>query len=122
MFIIFQLTNSVGKVRIASVDNDYRAFQTVEERTNDGECIIEIYDFPAEFKTTDLFNIFAAYRNRNFQIKWVDDTHALGIFPCPLIGELCSTTFSTLKCPCREIQFKCELRIIWDDHRWDNYS
>lgn len=87
IFIIFQLTNSVGKVRIASVDNDYRAFQSVEERTNDGECVIEIYDFPAEFKTTDLFNIFAAYRNRSFQIKWVDDTHALGVFPCPLIGE-----------------------------------
>ncbi|XP_046658404.1 dentin sialophosphoprotein isoform X1 [Homalodisca vitripennis] len=82
-----ELTNSVGRVRVTSVDSDYRPYQSIEERTSDGECVIEIYDFPAEFKTTDLFNIFAAYRNKNFQIKWVDDTHALGVFPSPLMAD-----------------------------------
>lgn len=85
---VLQLTKSVGKVRVTSADSDYRPYQSIEERTNDGESVIEIYDFPAEFKTTDLFNVFAAYSNKNFQIKWVDDTHALGVFPSPVIGTL----------------------------------
>lgn len=77
----------MGKVRVASAESDYRPYQSIEERSNDGECVIEIYDFPAEFKTSDLINIFAAYRSKNFQIKWVDDTHALGVFPSPLMGK-----------------------------------
>lgn len=88
IFVVTQLTNSVGSVRITTADSDYRPYQSLEERSNDGECVIEIYDFPAEFKTSDLMNIFAAYRNKNFQIKWVDDTHALGVFPSPLMGKL----------------------------------
>lgn len=82
----FQLTKSVGRVKITTAKSDYRQFQTEEERSGDGECIIEIYDFPAEFKTNDLLNIFAAYRNRGFHIKWVDDTHALGVFGSPVVG------------------------------------
>lgn len=85
--LIEELTRNVGRVKVATADSDYRSYQTSDERSTDGECIIEIYDFPAEFKTHDLLTIFAAYRNRNFHIKWVDDTHALGIFSSPLVAD-----------------------------------
>lgn len=103
--------------------------------------IVEIYDFPAEFKTEDLLKLFQAYqyvefnvlqyfinrfqvscqlqnsdfwhgkvpvlstfrlvvsfsflllcyfyvfRQRGFDIKWIDDKHALGLFSSPVAGK-----------------------------------
>ena len=44
--------------------------------------IIEIYEFPIEFKNE---NIYGAFRevlgNQEFDLKWVDDTHCIGVFP-----------------------------------------
>lgn len=42
--------------------------------------VIEIYDFPQEFRTEDLLRIFCSYQKKGFNITWVDDTHALGVF------------------------------------------
>lgn len=42
--------------------------------------IVEIYDFPEEFKTEDLLKLFQCYQQRGFDIKWIDETHALGLF------------------------------------------
>lgn len=79
--------NAIGKVSVQKATQDYRPFQTVEERSSDGECIIEIHDFDHNVKTEDLLCIFAPYRgNGEFQIVWVDDTHALAVFSSPLIG------------------------------------
>ena len=81
---------SVGKVKIQRATQDYRSYQTADERTSDGECILEVYDFPADFKTDDLLTIFAPYRSdKGFQLVWVDDTHALVVFSSPIIGEFC---------------------------------
>ncbi|XP_075699190.1 coiled-coil domain-containing protein R3HCC1L isoform X2 [Rhinoderma darwinii] len=49
--------------------------------------VIEIFDFPAEFKTEDLVRAFASYQKKGFDIKWVDDTHALGIFSSPIAAR-----------------------------------
>ncbi|XP_073408926.1 coiled-coil domain-containing protein R3HCC1L isoform X1 [Dendrobates tinctorius] len=49
--------------------------------------VIEIYDFPAEFKTEDLLRAFASYQKKGFDIKWVDDTHALGVFASPITAR-----------------------------------
>ncbi|XP_029013545.1 coiled-coil domain-containing protein R3HCC1L [Betta splendens] len=46
--------------------------------------IVEIYDFPPEFKTEDLLKLFQCYQQRGFDIKWIDDTHALGLFSSPI--------------------------------------
>ncbi|XP_019473273.1 coiled-coil domain-containing protein R3HCC1L isoform X1 [Meleagris gallopavo] len=46
--------------------------------------VIEIYDFPPDFRTEDLLRIFCSYQKKGFDIKWVDDTHALGIFSSPI--------------------------------------
>ncbi|KAM7418782.1 hypothetical protein PAMA_016082 [Pampus argenteus] len=49
--------------------------------------IVEIYDFPAEFKTEDLLKLFQCYQQRGFDIKWIDDKHALGLFSSPIAAR-----------------------------------
>ncbi|XP_005885444.1 PREDICTED: coiled-coil domain-containing protein R3HCC1L isoform X1 [Myotis brandtii] len=52
--------------------------------------VIEIYDFPQEFRTEDLLRVFCSYqwmRKKGFDIKWVDDTHALGVFSSPITAR-----------------------------------
>nr|XP_006630620.1 PREDICTED: coiled-coil domain-containing protein R3HCC1L [Lepisosteus oculatus] len=49
--------------------------------------IVEIYDFPAEFKTEDLLRSFHSYQQKGFDIQWVDDTHALGLFSSPIAAK-----------------------------------
>lgn len=39
-----------------------------------------------EFKTQDLMMLFSAYKESGFDIKWVDDTHALAVFSSSKIG------------------------------------
>uniref|UniRef100_A0A3P9MT15 R3H domain and coiled-coil containing 1-like n=1 Tax=Poecilia reticulata TaxID=8081 RepID=A0A3P9MT15_POERE len=49
--------------------------------------IVEIYDFPSEFKTEDLLRLFQCYQQRGFDIKWIDDSHALGLFSSPIAAR-----------------------------------
>lgn len=49
--------------------------------------IIEIYDFPPEFKTEDLLKLFQSYQQRGFDIQWIDDSHALGLFSSPIAAR-----------------------------------
>lgn len=49
--------------------------------------IVEIYDFPGDFKTEDLLKLFQCYQQRGFDIKWIDDTHALGLFSSPIAAR-----------------------------------
>ncbi|KAI3352898.1 hypothetical protein L3Q82_019475, partial [Scortum barcoo] len=49
--------------------------------------IVEIYDFPSEFKTEDLLKLFQCYQQRGFDIKWIDDSHALGLFSSPIAAR-----------------------------------
>ncbi|KAB1271264.1 Coiled-coil domain-containing protein R3HCC1L [Camelus dromedarius] len=49
--------------------------------------VIEIYDFPQEFRTEDLLRVFCNYQKKGFDIKWVDDTHALGVFSSPITAR-----------------------------------
>lgn len=49
--------------------------------------VIEIYDFPQEFRTEDLLRVFCSYQKKGFDIKWVDDTHALGVFSSPITAR-----------------------------------
>lgn len=49
--------------------------------------IVEIYDFPGGFKTEDLLKLFQCYQQRGFDIKWIDDTHALGLFSSPIAAR-----------------------------------
>lgn len=42
--------------------------------------VLEVSNFPVEFKTQDLMMLFSQYKESGFDIKWVDDTHALAVF------------------------------------------
>ncbi|XP_028262037.1 coiled-coil domain-containing protein R3HCC1L [Parambassis ranga] len=59
----------------------------IDLREDELSHIVEIYDFPAEFKTEDLLKLFQCYQQRGFDIKWVDDTHALGLFSSPIAAR-----------------------------------
>ncbi|XP_073541096.1 coiled-coil domain-containing protein R3HCC1L [Phyllobates terribilis] len=68
---------------------NYYDYEPQEPAVDDLELshVIEIYGFPAEFKTEDLLRAFASYQKKGFDIKWVDDTHALGVFASPITAR-----------------------------------
>ncbi|XP_030807168.1 LOW QUALITY PROTEIN: coiled-coil domain-containing protein R3HCC1L [Camarhynchus parvulus] len=68
--------------------NYYRAEPAAPDISDDElPHVIEIYDFPADFRTEDLMRVFCSYQKKGFDIKWVDDTHALGIFSSPITAR-----------------------------------
>ncbi|XP_019736029.1 R3H and coiled-coil domain-containing protein 1 [Hippocampus comes] len=60
--------------------NDYSAYENVLITPEEFGHVIEIYDFPAVFKTDDLLDAFTEYSDGGMKITWVDNTHALGVF------------------------------------------
>uniref|UniRef100_A0A4X2LD38 R3H domain and coiled-coil containing 1 like n=2 Tax=Vombatus ursinus TaxID=29139 RepID=A0A4X2LD38_VOMUR len=68
---------------------DYYNYEARELDISDCELphVIEIYDFPQEFRTEDLLRVFCSYQKKGFDIKWVDDTHALGVFSSPITAR-----------------------------------
>ncbi|KAE8590669.1 hypothetical protein XENTR_v10018150 [Xenopus tropicalis] len=86
--LLEQLTNRDEKV-IQEPRFNYYDYEPKEMELDDLELahVIEIYDFPAEFKTEDLIRAFASYQKKGFDIKWVDDTHALGLFASPITAR-----------------------------------
>ncbi|XP_076313752.1 coiled-coil domain-containing protein R3HCC1L-like isoform X2 [Tachypleus tridentatus] len=81
---------SKENVKIQQPKHDYTVFCPQDPDITDEKFghIIEIYGFPVELKTHDLVNAFSAYKLKDFDIKWVDDTHALGVFASPLVEFL----------------------------------
>ncbi|KAF4075422.1 hypothetical protein AMELA_G00234350 [Ameiurus melas] len=61
--------------------------EEVELREDELSHIVEIYDFPLEFKTEDLIRAFCSYQQKGFDIKWIDDTHVLGLFSSPIAAR-----------------------------------
>jgi len=80
--LLDELTASVGKVSIEKPKSDYKLYHSKQALLNAEEFphVLEISNFPMEFKTTDLMMLFSAYKESGFDIKWVDDTHALAVF------------------------------------------
>ncbi|XP_040889238.1 R3H and coiled-coil domain-containing protein 1 [Toxotes jaculatrix] len=65
---------------IEHVHNDYSIYENVCINPHEFRHVIEIYDFPSVFKTDDLLDAFTDYSDGGMKIKWVDNTHALGVF------------------------------------------
>ncbi|XP_067353982.1 coiled-coil domain-containing protein R3HCC1L isoform X1 [Channa argus] len=59
----------------------------IDLRDDELSHIVEIYEFPGDFKTEDLLKLFQCYQQRGFDIKWIDDTHALGLFSSPIAAR-----------------------------------
>uniref|UniRef100_UPI0039819F48 R3H domain and coiled-coil containing 1 L homeolog n=1 Tax=Xenopus laevis TaxID=8355 RepID=UPI0039819F48 len=70
-------------VQIQPLLNDFSAY--AEDQTDHGRFghVIEVYGFSRELRTEDLLKPFTEYRDRGFQLQWVDQMHALGIFSSP---------------------------------------
>lgn len=83
-----EITSNVGKVTISKPKNDYKNYQEpVNLDEEEFPHVLEVSNFPVEFKTQDLMMIFAEYKELGFDIKWVDDTHALVVFSSSKIGK-----------------------------------
>ncbi|XP_034150068.1 coiled-coil domain-containing protein R3HCC1L isoform X2 [Esox lucius] len=70
-----------------NMDRDGQEDGDTELREDELSHIVEIYDFPAEFKTEDLVKSFQAYQVRGFDVQWIDDTHVLGLFNSPIAAR-----------------------------------
>ena len=57
---------AVGGVQIQAPQIDYLAFQTSDSTINIDQFghVIELYDFPSEYRTVDLVNAFPAFTSR----------------------------------------------------------
>lgn len=85
--LIEELTTAVGEVMIEQPKNDYKVYtKQVEVSSDEFAHVIEIYNFPSDFKTSDLAAVFSPFKNGGFELKWVDDTHCLGVFSSPLVA------------------------------------
>ncbi|KAH8305572.1 hypothetical protein KR059_001856 [Drosophila kikkawai] len=80
--ILQELNESVGKCKIELPKMDYTLFHIKQQLLNEEEFphVLEVSNFPVEFKTPDLLMLFSQYKGSGFDIKWVDDTHALAVF------------------------------------------
>lgn len=82
-----EITANVGKVIITKPKNDYKCYQdAVNLDDEEFPHVLEVSNFPVEFKTQDLMMVFSEYKDLGFDIKWVDDTHALVVFSSSKIG------------------------------------
>lgn len=86
--MIKELTTAVKNVRIVPAPSVSAAVEKETEAVLDEYShVLEVSKFPSEFKTQDLMMLFMQYKESGFEIKWVDDTHALVVFSSAKIGE-----------------------------------
>uniref|UniRef100_A0A3B3BL19 R3H domain and coiled-coil containing 1 n=1 Tax=Oryzias melastigma TaxID=30732 RepID=A0A3B3BL19_ORYME len=81
-----KLTFFLYCVSVDHAHNDYSAYENLFCSDN-FRHVIEIYNFPVAFQTQDLLDAFTEYSSGGMKIKWVDDTHALGVFSSEEAGE-----------------------------------
>ncbi|PIK48349.1 hypothetical protein BSL78_14798 [Apostichopus japonicus] len=75
-------------ITIKKPKNDYNNYNPKDTFNYSAyDHIIELYDFPSEFKTQDLITSFSAFNTKGVDITWVDDTHALAIFATPMVAQ-----------------------------------
>ncbi|XP_071448449.1 R3H and coiled-coil domain-containing protein 1 isoform X2 [Hetaerina americana] len=88
--LVEEVMAAVGKVSVVEKPkSDYGLFRTDDASLSLAELthVVEVFGFPAEFKTHDLVSILSPYGGRpGFEIKWVDDTHALAVFGSSFIA------------------------------------
>uniref|UniRef100_A0A8C6WUT1 R3H domain-containing protein n=1 Tax=Neogobius melanostomus TaxID=47308 RepID=A0A8C6WUT1_9GOBI len=68
--------------RVSAVRSDFSFFDLVSVQTEEFSHVIEIYNFPALFKPRTCWTKSFLFSDGGMKIKWVDNTHALGIFSC----------------------------------------
>lgn len=86
------------EIQIEKIHVDTSSFAEELPGEQDFAHVVEIYDFEPTLKTEDLLAAFSEFQEKGFKIQWVDDTHALGVFPClASAAEALAKDFSALK-------------------------
>ncbi|KAM5264114.1 R3H and coiled-coil domain-containing protein 1 [Ctenodactylus gundi] len=86
------------EIQIEKVLLDVSSFTEDLPGEKDLAHVVEIYDFEPALKTEDLLATFSEFQGKGLQIQWVDDTHAIGVFPClASAAEALTKEFSVLK-------------------------
>ncbi|KAK2503754.1 hypothetical protein MC885_004832 [Smutsia gigantea] len=86
------------EIQVEKIHVDTSSFTDLLPGEKDFAHVVEIYDFEPTLKTEDLLAAFSEFQEKGFKIQWVDDTHALGVFPClASAAEALSKDFSALK-------------------------
>uniref|UniRef100_A0A8D0XJS3 R3H domain-containing protein n=1 Tax=Sus scrofa TaxID=9823 RepID=A0A8D0XJS3_PIG len=75
------------EIQVEHIHVDTSSFAEELPGEKDFAHVVEIYDFEPTFKTEDLLVAFSEFQEKGFKIQWVDDTHALGVFPCLASGK-----------------------------------
>ncbi|XP_069429799.1 R3H and coiled-coil domain-containing protein 1 [Ovis canadensis] len=98
--LLQEITNNLTQkeIQVEKIHVDTSSFVDELPGEKDFAHVVEIYDFEPVLKTEDLLATFSEFQEKGFKIQWVDDTHALGVFPCPAsAAEALTRDFSTLK-------------------------
>ncbi|KAL9983610.1 hypothetical protein ACROYT_G005806 [Oculina patagonica] len=93
----------ISNPEVHKTQYDYYSFKPKDIELDDEEFghILEIYNFSSELTTQDLMQALSSFRSKGFDIKWVDDTHALAVFASRLAAQdaikLCSGPLMKLR-------------------------
>ncbi|KFO38117.1 Charged multivesicular body protein 7 [Fukomys damarensis] len=86
------------EIQVEKAQLDASCFMEELPGEKDLAHVVEIYDFEPALRTEDLLATFSEFQDKGLKIQWVDDTHALGIFPCLASAtEALTKEFSILK-------------------------
>ncbi|KAB1256016.1 R3H and coiled-coil domain-containing protein 1 [Camelus dromedarius] len=75
------------EIQVEKIHVDTSSFTEELPGEKDFAHVVEIYDFEPALTTEDLLAAFSEFQEKGFRIQWVDDTHALGVFPCLASGK-----------------------------------
>ncbi|XP_077622756.1 R3H and coiled-coil domain-containing protein 1 isoform X1 [Crocuta crocuta] len=86
------------EIQVEKIHVDTSSFMEELPGEKDFAHVVEIYDFEPTLKTEDLLAALSEFQEKGLKIQWVDDTHALGVFPClASAAEALTKDFSVLK-------------------------
>ncbi|XP_029811414.1 uncharacterized protein LOC115305313 [Suricata suricatta] len=86
------------EIQVEKIHVDTSSFMEELPGEKDFAHVVEIYDFEPTLKTENLLAALSEFQEKGFKIQWVDDTHALGVFPClASAAEALTKDFSVLK-------------------------
>lgn len=102
------------EIEVETIHLDTSSFAEELPGERDLAHVVEIYDFKPTLKTEDLLALFSEFQEKGFKIQWVDDTHAIGIFPCQAsAAKALAKDFSMLKiCPLTQGTKQSKLKAL----------
>ncbi|KAG7270761.1 hypothetical protein CRUP_019401 [Coryphaenoides rupestris] len=79
---------SIQESRFDYYNMDQEGDEDIAMTDDELSHIVELYDFPQEFKTEDLLKLFPSSQQRGLDIHWVDESHVLALFSSPVADYL----------------------------------